>query len=215
VIALVGPDGAGKSTCARALEAWRAPELDVEHAHMGRPPRAAVTLAIGAAVKLARRLASVLPHRGRHARDGYLILLRCACTARDRSLLHRRLRRRAAAGAIVICERYPIPENRALVGPSYAQGVATDVSGPLATLLRRLESRYYARLSRPDLVLVLRVDPETAVRRKPEEPEPYVRARARILWNAEWSSDRVELVDAGESLPVVIADLRARIWEAL
>ena len=215
VIALVGPDGSGKSTCARALESWLTPELDVEHAHMGRPPRTAVTLAIGAAVKLARRLAAVLPHRGRRVRDGHLTLLRCVCTARDRFLLHRRLRRRAAAGAIVICERYPIPENRALVGPSYAQGVATDASGPLATLLRRLESRYYARLSPPDLVLALRVDPETAVLRKPGEPEPYVRARARILWNTEWSSDHVELVDAGEPLPAVVATLRARIWEAL
>jgi len=215
VLALVGGDGSGKSTCARALEAWLAAELDVVHAHMGRPPRAPLTLAIGAGVKLAWWLAALAPRRRRDAAREHLTLLRCICTARDRHRLYRRVRRRAAAGAVVVCERYPVPENRALVGPSGAQGIATGVAGPLATFLRRIETRYYERIAAPDLVLVLRVDPETAVLRKPEEPEHYVRARARIIWNARWESGRVEVVDANQPLPAVLDALRARLWRAL
>jgi thymidylate kinase len=138
-----------------------------------------------------------------------------ACTARDRYRLYRTVAQRAAAGSLVICERYPTPENAALAGPSHAQGVGLDAVSALATWVRHQEARWYKLIARPDLELVLRVDPEVAVRRKTDEPEAYVRRRARIMWDTDWSAPRIRVLDAGRPLDTVAADLRARVWEAL
>jgi thymidylate kinase len=212
VIALVGTDGAGKSTCARSLHAWLGREFLSCHAHLGRPPRSPLTLLAGGALKLAE----LLPGGARRSKlAAHVELLRYVCTARDRHRLYRRVRRVSALGGIAICERYPIPETAPLVGATVARGIATGARSRLATALRALESGYYARVALPDLVLVLRVDPETAVRRKVDEPEPYVRRRARLLWDVDWSPRGAVVVDATRPLPDVMAALRAHVWRAL
>ena len=214
VIALQGADGAGKSTCARLLQGWLSSELKTDHAHLGRPPRSLLTRLAGGALKLAR-LADKIMRRQRPSRAAaHLELLRVACTARDRYRLFRHIARRAAQGTLVICERYPTPESGVLSGPSHVQGVGLEAESPLATWVRHVEARWYRLMTPPDVELVLRVDPEVAVRRKPDEPEAYVRRRARIMWDTKWSP-RASVLDAGRPLDDVAADLRARVWEAL
>jgi thymidylate kinase len=215
VIALVGADGAGKSTCARALRGWLNAELWARRAHLGRPPRSLLTVVVGAALKVARRLDAVRARSIPGGLQAHLELLRHVCTARDRYRLYRRVRAMAAAGGVAICERYPLPGNRTLVGPSRDQGRALSAHSGLARRLRRWETRYYARLTPPDLVFVLRVDPETAVRRKQDEPADYVRARAWAMWDTDWSDSGAAVIDATRPLRDILADLRARVWEAL
>ena len=215
VIALVGADGAGKSTCARALEAWLGAEIRTRRVHMGLPDRSLLTLFIGGLLKIGR-LVDDRPGFERYATvTDHLELARCVCTARDRHRLYREVRSLAASGGLAICERYPIPENYAIAGPSIVQGVATAARGRLATLMRRWEGRYYARITEPDLVVVLRVEPEIAVQRKTDEPAAYVRHRARLVWDIDWSNRPARVVDAGRPLGEVLATLRARIWETL
>jgi thymidylate kinase len=208
IIALVGADGSGKSTCAAALTTSLGSTLRTRHAHLGRPPRSVLTLLAGGAYKVARAVTHP-------AIAAHFELLRCLCTARDRYRLYRRLGRLAAQGTIVIAERYPIPENRALVGPSSAQGVAVEATTRFADVLRTLERDYYARIAAPDLVFALRVDPETAVRRKTSEPADYVRARAGLMWSVNWSRSRACVIDANRELPDVLTELRGRVWESL
>jgi thymidylate kinase len=215
VIALVGADGAGKSTCARALRGWLGAELWAGRAHLGRPPRSLLSAVVGAALKVARRLDALRARSIPGGLHAHLELLRYVCTARDRYRLYRRVRAMAAAGGVAICERYPLPGNRTLVGPSRDQGRALSAHSGLARRLRRWETRYYARMTPPDLVFVLRVDPETAVRRKRDEPADYVRARAWAMWETDWSDSGAAVIDATRPLPDILADLRARVWEAL
>jgi thymidylate kinase len=82
----------------------------------------------------------------------------------------------------------------------------------LARRLRRVEQWYYGRITRPDVIIVLMVEPEIAVRRKTDEPADYVRRRSRIIWETDWTETGAHLVDAGRSLPEVLTDLRALIW---
>ena len=215
VIALQGADGAGKSTCAKMLEGWLATELQTDHVHLGRPPRSLTTRLVGVVLKAARMGDRLLRLRQPSDTVAHLELARVACTARDRYRLYRRVAQRAAQGALVICERYPTPENGPLAGPSHIQGVGLEAASPLATWVRHLEARWYKLMAPPDLELVLRVDPEVAVRRKPDEPEAYVRRRARIMWDTDWSAPRTRVLDAGRPLDDVAADLRARVWESL
>jgi hypothetical protein len=212
VVALVGGDGAGKSTCARELGSWLSPVFPTRRAHLGNPPRSVLTWGVGGLLK-AYELLERWTHR-RVAPDSMLHLLRHLCTARDRHLLYVAVRRFAAKGGIAICERYPIQENRVLVGPCITALLSPDAS-PIRRLLAKLESSYYERMTRPDLICVLRLDPELAVIRKPEEPADYVRARGKVIWETDWSAGGATVVDASQSLPVVVRQLKSAIWRAL
>lgn len=212
VVALVGGDGAGKSTCARELCDWLGADLPVRHAHLGRPPRSLLTLIVGGALKAERlwyRLVRRDPPAGSH-----IELLRHLCTARDRHLLYTRVRRHAVAGGIAICERYPTREDRLLVGPCIP-----ELLGPEPTrfgrLLRDTESRYYTRMLPPDTLFVLQLDPELAVARKLDEPADYVRARTRVIWETDWSRTRAQVIDVSRPLADVVQDLKTRVWSAL
>lgn len=215
VIALLGADGSGKSTAAKTLVKWLGGELRTRRIHMGLPPRSLATMAVGGLLKVSRWIDARLGRTVPSDLSSHLELLRCVGTARDRYGLYRGVRRFAASGGLAICERYPVPENYALAGPSSTHGVALQASSPFAAMLRRIETRYYARITSPDLLLVLRVEPETAVRRKTDEPAAYVRARARIVRDTDWSGRPVQLIDAEQPLPLVLEQLRAAIWEAL
>ena len=212
VLALVGGDGAGKSTCARELLQWLAPSLPVLHAHLGNPPRSFATLVVGGALKLQRRLERSVSRS--HRPDSLLELVRHLCLARDRFRLYARVQRFAAAGGIAVCERYPIEQNRPLVGPRIPEALSGN-SGRVARWLGAAEAVYYRYILGPDAVFVLGLDPELAAQGKPEEPADYVRARGRIIWEADWSKTGAYLIDAGHPLPEVLQRLKEIIWSIL
>jgi thymidylate kinase len=209
VVALLGGDGSGKSTCADALEAWLGSSIATIHLHLGRPTRSLATLVVGGLLKVLR---------GIHASPRlitHLEVLRHGCTARDRSALYRRAHRFAASGGIAICERYPLRESWALSGPSEVQGEGLAAQSRLATALRQWERSFYERMAAPDLVFLLQLDPETAVRRKPTEPADYVRQRARVTADTDWSKCGARIVDAAQPLSDVVATLKSELWSTL
>jgi hypothetical protein len=226
LVALVGADGAGKSTCAAAIRAWLAAEFDVMHAHLGRPPRSLPTLAVAALSRLVR-LSSSDYVTGAGTADGtadghgstplqrYLGLLYHLCIARDRYRLFTVANRFVAAGGVAICERYPIPHERELVGPRIASLLGTVPNRRWAETLSRIEQRYYDRIAREDLLIALHVDPEIAVARKTNEPPDYVRRRANIVKEIDWSATPARVIDAERPLAETLAELKSVIWAEL
>lgn len=212
VVALVGGDGAGKSTSAAELAGWLAPVLATKRAHLGHPPRSLFTLAVGGALKIEQWL----NHQLRRQSNGvsHLELLRYVCTARDCYHLYQRVHRFAAGGGIAICERYPVPQVPTHVGPSIP-ALLPDKPTTLALLFRAAEAGYYRRILAPDALYVLRLEPELAVLRKPEEPANYVRARVRAACEADWSGSSAQVVDASRTFPEVLNDLKSRLWPIL
>jgi hypothetical protein len=204
VIAVNGHDAVETATCVQELEAWLFPNFVVRRAHFGRAPRSLATRSVGAALGVAGRL-------GLRAQ---LQPLRDLCRARDRYRLGIAVRRFAAAGGVALCEQYPLPEARALPWPSVVRGPGTS-AGPLRTLLRRRERRYDARIARPDLSIVLRLEPALAAPPRWTEPGDDVSARAQTGSEKDWTQAGARVVHAGRPLPEVIADLKALIWSAL
>ena len=212
VLALIGGDGSGKSTCARELLGWLAPVFPAMRAHLGNPPKSLLTLIAGSALKLERAVNRGL--RRSHKAGSYLELFRHVCTARDRYRLYQKARRFAVAGGISVCERYPVAPTYVHVAPAIPELISKE-AGRLAHWLRVVEAGYYDRVLQPDALFVLTLDPEVAVLRKPEEPADYVRARGRAIRETDWSAARAHQVDASQPLPDVLRELKTTIWSIL
>jgi thymidylate kinase len=209
IVAFVGGDGSGKSTAVDHTQRWLSPPFDTVALHLGRPPRSAPTLVVG----LLRRIAGAL-HLRTAAPTGTLTMLRAVCTARDRYLMYRKARSLAERGAIVLCDRFPIPG----LGHDGA-ALGRGLTAPTTHLPRRLcraESYYYRRILPPDLVIFLDVDPDIAARRKREEDPHYVRTRTSEIRRVLRSTSRAGLrvVDAGQPVAAMLADIRAHVWAA-
>ena len=98
VIALVGGDGAGKSTAAAELTEWLGGDLATRHSHLGHPSRSLLTLAAGTLLKMEQGLSRML---GRGVGPASTLeMARHFCTARDCYLDYERLRRFAADGGV-------------------------------------------------------------------------------------------------------------------
>lgn len=221
VVAIVGGDGAGKSTAVDGVTAWLSRAFVVRRVHLGRPPKSLSTLAVKGGLVVARRaglfpdLASpTTPPADQTRPPSTAWLAWQVLTARDRHRLYVRARRVAADGGIVVCDRYPLANLRSMDGPRTAWVRSLPGLGRLDRALVEKEARYYAAFTRPDVLAVLRVDPEVAVRRKTDEEEHYVRRRSTEVWNATWDGSTV-VVDASRPAEDVLQDLRAAVWERL
>jgi len=220
VVAIVGGDGAGKSTAVAELQGWLSRSFVTTQAHLGKPPRSMISVVARGAwgiVRWIRRAEE--PAAGSGGRtEGHRPAARLVwdlLTARDRYRLYRRIRRLSSNGGIVICDRYPLPQVRLMDGAG-REPVGSGEGGRAARFLVARERRYYRQILYPDILLVLRVDPDIAVSRKlSEEGEEFVRPRSEEIWRADWSGTPAIIVDAGRPKAEVLREIRSVVWSRL
>lgn len=223
VIAVVGGDGAGKSTMVEGLTDWLNGPLETSVVHMGKPPRSPANIAVKGGVALARGAGLVrdwLPnyptpeeHAGRV--PGRSWLLWQLVTATDRRRQHSRVRRLAAHGDLVVCDRFPLAQVTLMDGPRTGW-VPTAGLTPVDQRIVAAEQRCYAGITAPDVLLVLRVDPDVAVARKQGvDPADFVRPRSAEVFGADWSATDAVVLDAGRPAEEVLAEARAAVWANL
>ena len=136
-------------------------------------------------------------------------------TARDRYRAYRRARRAASNGAVVICDRFPLAEIKHMDGAVSAGLAEPSRWGRLVGYLAAREKRFYARIGYPDLLIVLRVNPDVAVRRRREAPEAILRRRSEEVWDVDWSRTPAVLVDATRPKEQVLSEIRSVVWSRL
>jgi thymidylate kinase len=216
IIAIVGADGAGKSTAVEELAKRLGTTFWVVPAHLGKPPRSWTTrvlrnLARGrsAYLLLARRLGRPAPSRAtQHA-------ILATALARDRYLTARRIRRIAANGGLVLCDRFPLRELKLMDGPRVERVRDPERWRWLTDLLATHERRYYQGIAPPDVLIVLLVDPETGVARQPTESADSIRARWGEVWSIDWEAAAAYVVDASQSRQAVLSRLESIIWSEI
>lgn len=201
VVAIVGGDGAGKTTAVTALQGWVGDSFEALRLHLGKPPKSLLTIAVAAVRRLVRTDA-MLP-------------LRSVCIARDRYRVYARACRQAARGRLVLCDRYPTRLIRSMDGPNIQVPEGGRWRRRLLLALQRLERGYYDRILPPDLLIVLRVPPDIAATRKVDEPADYVRSRTREVWELPARGAAAVVVDASRPAADVLDELRTLVWSRL
>jgi hypothetical protein len=223
-VAVVGGDGAGKSTAVEGVAAWLGGPLRVRRTHLGKPRPSPLTLSVKGPMYVARAV-GLLPGTARTVDPrtagpedfpGNAWALWHVLTARDRLRDYRRARRTAAAGGIVVSDRWPLPQIRLMDGPRTTWLLDHEEQlGRLTLALARAERNLYARMAPPDVLVVLRLDPEVAVSRRSDEPEDYVRRRNTEVWSVDWSGTGAQVVDAEQPADVVLDEVRRAVWRRL
>lgn len=221
IIAVVGGDGAGKTTVLSELVPWLAAEFDTRSIHLGKPEWSMTTLVVRTGVKGYKIMSSVV-RRTTDDRSGdpstesdYHPTVWDVCTARDRYLTYRKARRFADRGGLVISDRYPHPLLRLMDAPQIALRLAGRNLSGLAKRFSRLEDDYHQAIDPPDVMIILKVDPDVAADRKTDEPSDYVRRRSAEIWDAKWLEASGHVIDASRPVAEVVAEAKAVIWSSL
>jgi len=100
-------------------------------------------------------------------------------------------------------------------GPHCERMTRTIQTNRLIKLLIALEKRYYQPIALPEVLIVLKVDPEIAVQRKTDEDAASVRARSTEIWELDWRETPAHVLDASRSKADVLSDLKALVWSQL
>jgi thymidylate kinase len=213
LVAVVGGDGAGKSTVVEGLSEWLSKNFAVTKVHLGKPRRSLTTVAVEA---VATPSLAALALVGRRAAPSSRVrMVVTVARARDRYIAYRNARRIATNGGLVICDRFPLPQISLMDAPRVRRAAAAGAQNGIVRRLAALEERYYRALTAPDVLIVLRVDPEIAVARKPDEAPEFVRARWREIWDVDWDAVPAHVVDASRSAAEVLSDAKALVWSEL
>lgn len=236
MIAILGGDGAGKSTVVDALYTWLSKNFETTRVHMGKPAWSWTTRIVRGILKIGQLL-GLYPvestfretlNQKSLVSPGYPWLLREACRARDRYLTYVKARRFAANGGLVILDRFPIPQIRLMDGPLADRFVSQLMDGPhadrfmsphrasrLVKVLVNLEESYYHQFVSPELLIVLRVNPEIAVQRKTGEDATSVRERSTEIWKLSWEHTGAHIIDGSKSKTDVLTEVKALMWSEL
>jgi len=219
-IAIVGGDGAGKTTVIDELNEWLSGKFEVKKLHMGKPDWSWVTTVIRGILKIGTLL-RLYPFEGDVYEEslqshGYPWFIRAVCTARDRYLTYIQARRFSSNGGLVLCDRYSFPGFMKMDGPQCEQAANSlkKINWFLKFLVDQ-EKFYYQKIQLPDLLIVLKVDPEIAVQRKVEETETSVRARSTEVWCLDWEKLSAFTINANRSKEEALSQVKALVWEHL
>lgn len=236
IIAIAGGDGAGKSTVVDALGAWLSRDFVTTSVHLGKPAWSWTTATVRTILKVGQLFGLYPPESTFRATleqrslvsTGYPWLLREFCRARDRYASYVGARRFAAAGGLLISDRFPLPQVRLMDGPLAQRFLDQRLDGPrdeaflsphpgqwLARALVKLEASYYQHIALPEVLIVLRVDPEIAVARRIGEDAVPVRERSTEIWQLDWQHTNAHVIDASKSKSQVLAEVKALVWSEL
>lgn len=222
LIAVVGGDGAGKTSAVDELHQWMSTTFRTARVHLGKPPRSTTTLVVRGCLRVGRLFglvpdtqAATTARTGPEGFPGYPWLLSQVLTARDRHRTYVRARRLAAKGEIVISDRYPLPEIRLMDHPRSTSFLPSAHLNAVTKHLIDRERRYYQQILKPDLLIVLKVEPEIALGRKLDEKPGTLRARSAEIWNYEWRDGTACVIDANRSKDEVLGEIKSSVWSIL
>ncbi len=228
IVALVGPKATGKSTLGRELASRLGLYLDVRLIHSGKPPATALTALLHVFIPLARRLfQSERPREyekpGRRQDKTYSIIyvLHMTMLAYERHRLLRQASRIAAAGGIVVSDRYPSASTGAIDSSCFDDVAVAKCKSPIKRWLMNVERSLYQRMPKPNLILRLVAPIEKSIERDADRTKPggpdadAVHRRWDMETNAEFLGVNEVEIDTNRALDETVRDVVNSVWKAL
>ena len=225
IIAFVGGDGAGKTTSVEHIEAWLSKHFNTQKIHLGKPTWSTTTILVRAMIKIGRIIGfypfvTISTQEMLDPKEikfpGYPWMLREVCTARDRYLMYHKARQLASNGRIVICDRFPLKIIKLMDGLYPVDAIANLFPQKIIVRnLARIVNKYYQSILLPELLIVLKVDPDVAVLRKADEDETFVRARSSEIWNSHFRGTKIRVINANQDMQAVLSEIREIIWSEI
>ena len=236
MIALVGADGAGKSSLAVELTGWLGAKLDVTTvyggsgvgtaSHMRRLLRSIVRLARGArraqhSATDGAGIVSVADEQPSGVKapspiDVLATVVRASLIDRERRSRLRDAWRARSTGVIVLSDRFPQSQFPGLNdGPRL--GPWRGARWPLGAAAAREEETFrLAAAVGPDLVVKLVVPFDVAARRKPDTPPAQLRRKIEIVSRLRYGArTKVVTIDASAPWAEVVLRVKRCVWEIL
>lgn len=204
--AIVGADGAGKSTLAEDVSEWLSWKLMVMKQYYGISKNNEVNYFLSLIAGIAKvlnfkRIASIINAQ---------LWIRIA---RDRNRLSNRARDKVRKGCIIIADRYPLKELFNMREP---------MDGPRLSMKDRekqkfwatKEKNYYEKMTVPDKVFLLKVSLAEARRRKNDISIDAHKIKIAAI-NSIVENSLITIVDANRSYDELSIDMKRKIWESL
>lgn len=213
LVALIGCDGAGKTTVSRALEDWLAWKIDVQRIYLGSGDDLNGFLErIRKIVLCFYNKRNVSEENSNHSKKPSL-LFSCwkAYLALKRMNLVFKARQKSYNGKIVITDRYPQSTFKGIYdGPALGLGETTSFWGKI---LSAYEAKKYDQIISPDLVIKLHIPAEVALKRKPDHLISILEEKAKITEKLVYPGIAVINIDAARPLDEVLQKIKQTLWE--
>lgn len=218
IVAVIGADGAGKSTLVGELHKWLSWKLKTHVLYMGsQQPSAATRLALLGyrAARKANRLWA-----GFTGPMQLCLNLVHLSVGRDRCRRYTTAKRLAGQGAIVLCDRYPLDaiwrvmDGLPMDGPRIAVEAGPQM-GRLARRLSEIEQALYRKIAPPDHIVALHVSPQVSLQRKPDHDPDMIFAKSRALKQMDRAGLQVIDIDADLPAEQVLLQVKTALWKLL
>lgn len=227
MIALIGVDGAGKSTFCDKLTNWLSWKVDTHFYYMGSKQPSVLTTWSYMLFRMARR-----GHRELSALWGegnflarwtinirkVLLSLHYFFVGFDRYRRYLAAKREASNGSLVIFDRYPFVAP--LDGPEIHL-IDNGLINSVSRILSRAEQNLYKNFKPVDLLILLEVSLETSLRRKPDHPLKTIREKNVALNSVKSQLTKEQekwkwvTIDTDKPFEDVLLHLKELIWAAL
>lgn len=225
IIALVGSDGAGKSTVTADLLKFLSWKADVTTVYFGtnhpwfRRLRNAVlrmkpNRKTGQPVSRPNR-PSTITTQSRSSFPLWLQAVKWAVMARLRLHFQRKALRLSHNGTTVLADRYPQAEVKGTYdGPSRLD---IEGLGALGRILQSYEHSVYKKLmsAQPDLVIKLIAPVEVALKRKPDHDPDAIAAKVELTRKIMFNGAPIVEIDAAKPLDEVLLEVRRHVWSVI
>jgi thymidylate kinase len=206
IIALVGSDGAGKSTLSNDLINWLTFKIDTHYFYLGkRPFIKSYDRKLFSKTGFLFNNAVISRYFRKLAGNYFYILL-----IRKKIKMLRLGKKLSRKNSIVICDRFPQKDIMGYYDGPKLQCEKND-------WFSRLEMKLFKRLCKTeaDAVIRLNISPEIAAQRKPEHDYKLIKQKCINIPGISFGSAKVFDVDAGTPYGQVLLEIKRKIWEIL
>lgn len=217
LVAFVGSEASGKSTCSSEISRWLMERFDVSLIHMGKPKKNWRTIPFWAVIRCYSAVKKIF-HKGnvnprknkvddRNIANNVPNFFVSYLDSIDRKYWINKFWKRVMQGGIVLSDRYPSDR---------MDGPRITPDSKIRAIFGSFEQVNYKNIPPPDIVFKmispLKVTLERNSERQTPEPIEFVKRRFDLAKSIEFPYSKVIEIDTTEPLDVTILKIKNHIW---